>query len=59
MTEPTALQPTGPTSPCLCLKGEERFELGAAQVRELQRSIDETYRGEVIDGWQLLKELRK
>ena len=40
-------------------EGEETFELAPAQVRELQGSIDEASRGEVIDGWQLLKALRK
>lgn len=39
-------------------EGEDTFELSSDEVQELQKSIDEASRGEVVDGWQLLKELR-
>lgn len=39
-------------------EGETSFTLSADEVRELQTSIDEISRGEVIDGWKLLEELR-
>jgi hypothetical protein len=38
--------------------GEATFELSPEEIRELQESIDQASRGEVIDGWQLLEELR-
>jgi hypothetical protein len=38
--------------------GEETFELSPEEVRELQSSIDQASRGEVVDGWQLLEQIR-
>lgn len=38
---------------------EASFTLTPAEVRLLQESIDEIARGEVVDGWELLAELRK
>lgn len=47
-TSVTVLVPDGATT----------FELSPEEVRELQESIDQASRGEVVDGWQLLEELR-
>ena len=38
--------------------GEATFELSPEEVRELQSSIDQASRGEVVDGWQLLEQIR-
>jgi len=38
-------------------EGEANFELSEVDVRQLQVSIDQVSRGEVIDGRQLLAEL--
>jgi hypothetical protein len=42
----------------LVSEGETTFQLSPEEVRELQASIDEASRGEVVDGWRLLEELR-
>ncbi len=39
-------------------QGEESFTLPAHQVAELQAALDESARGEVVDGWELLEDLR-
>ncbi len=39
-------------------EGEADFTLSKSEVEELQRSIDQASRGEVVDGWRLLGELR-
>ena len=39
--------------------GKATFTLSPDEVRELQVSIDEISRGEVIDGWQLLTDLSR
>lgn len=38
--------------------GESTFTLSPEEVRELQKSIDQASRGEVVDAWELLEELR-
>lgn len=38
-------------------KSESSFTLSPAESQQLQQSIDQASRGEVIDGWKLLKEL--
>jgi hypothetical protein len=48
----------GTTVTVLVPDREEPFELSPSEVRELQASIDQASRGEVVDGWQLLSELR-
>lgn len=39
-------------------EGEGTFDLSPDEVRELQVSIDQASRGEVVDGWELLGGLR-
>ena len=48
----------GVTVTVLVPDGEGTFTLSAEEVRELQASIDQASRGEVVDGWKLLDELR-
>ncbi|MBI4728713.1 MAG: hypothetical protein HY775_04330 [Acidobacteria bacterium] len=48
----------GTTVTVLVPEEESSFLLTPGEVRELQASIDEASRGEVVDGWQLLTELR-
>jgi hypothetical protein len=55
---PTGTVEEGTTVTVLVPDGEEPFELSPDEVRELQASIDQASRGEVVDGWQLLSELR-
>ena len=42
----------------LVSESERAFTLTDDEVAELQVSIDQASRGEVVDGWQLLEELR-
>ena len=48
----------GVTVTVLVPEGEPSFTLSPAESRELQASIDQASRGEVVDGWQLLQELK-
>lgn len=48
----------GTTVTVLVPDGEAEFELSPQEVRELQSTIDQASRGEVVDGWQLLEQLR-
>lgn len=56
---PPGAAPEGADVTVLISEGEETFELTDEEVRQLQASLDEASRGEVVDGWQLLEELRK
>jgi len=55
---PSGTVEEGATVTVLVPDGEEAFELSPEEVRELQGSIDQASRGEVVDGWQLLTQLR-
>lgn len=48
----------GTTVTVLVPEGEASFKLSPEEVRELQDSLDQVSRGEVIDGWELLDSLR-
>ena len=48
----------GTTVTVLVPEEETSFRLTPDEVLELQASIDEISRGEVVDGWELLSELR-
>jgi hypothetical protein len=48
----------GTTVTVIIPDGDTTFELTPEEVRELQSSIDQASRGEVVDGWQLLEQLR-
>ena len=49
----------GTTVTVIVPDGEATFELTPEEVRELQSSIDQASRGEVVDGWKLLEQLRR
>lgn len=38
---------------------QEPFELSGEQIGELKQSIDEADQGGVVDGWQLLDDIRR
>ncbi|HVS65356.1 MAG TPA: hypothetical protein VMT85_17835 [Thermoanaerobaculia bacterium] len=48
----------GSTVAVLVPEGEASFTLSSEEVEELQLSIDQASRGEVVDGWELLSELQ-
>jgi hypothetical protein len=54
---PAGVAADGTDVTVLISEGEATFKLTDDEVRELQASIDEISRGEVVDGWQLLAEI--
>jgi hypothetical protein len=55
---PSGTVEDGTTVTVLVPDGEPTFDLTPEEVRELQASIDQASKGEVVDGWQLLEQLR-
>lgn len=56
---PDGCVPEGATVIVLVADGDERgFTLTDAQKAELTEAIDQLRRGEGVDGWQLLRELK-
>ena len=41
------------------IKGEDTFTATPEQEAELLESIEQARRGEVVDGWELLREIRR
>lgn len=55
---PPEIAPDGTTVTVLVPDGKSSFTLSADEVRELQESIAQASRGEVVDGLELLERLR-
>lgn len=58
VTLPAGAADEGTTVTVLVPEGEASFKLSSEEVRELQASLDQASRGEVVDGWELLESLR-